>query len=158
MAMDNLREVALCGLYCGLCTGRRRIPHQAAALREMLRKEGYDRGYFDIPGLATVFTAFWEGLNCLADTPCPGCRAGGGCPGCPVRACAQERDVTACPLCADFPCQRLEMLQHYPLLLPDGLRLRQIGLERWIAMQETRAATGFAHTDVRYTQEETKDE
>ncbi|MCR4407622.1 MAG: hypothetical protein NUW24_12000, partial [Anaerolineae bacterium] len=42
-----LEEVAYCGLYCGLCASRRRIPQQAAALRETLRREGYDRGYFD---------------------------------------------------------------------------------------------------------------
>lgn len=55
----NLEEVAYCGLYCGLCASRRRIPQQAATLQETLRKEGYDRGYFDIPGLREVLTTFW---------------------------------------------------------------------------------------------------
>jgi hypothetical protein len=152
----NLEEVTLCGLYCGLCASRRRIPGQAATLRETLCREGYDRGYFDIPGLEAVFAAFWKGLNRLADTPCPGCRAGGGYPGCPVRACAQERGVTACPLCADFPCERLEMLSRYPLLLPDGRRMQQVGLEQWIAEQEARAATGFAYADIRFPEEVTE--
>jgi len=146
----NLEEVTYCGLYCGLCASRRRIPQQAATLRETLCKEGYDRGYFDIPGLEAGFAAFWEGLNRLADAPCPGCRAGGGNPGCAIRACAQERGVTACPLCADYPCRRLEVLRNYPLLLADGHRLQQVGLEQWIAEQEARAATGFAYADVRF--------
>ncbi len=145
----SLEEVGFCGLYCGLCAGRRRIPRQAATLRETLRQEGYDQGYFDVPGLEEVFAAFWEGLNQLADTPCPGCRGGGGFPGCPIRACAQENGVTACPLCDDFPCPRLEMLHRYPTFLADGRRMREIGLERWIAEQETRAATGFAYADLR---------
>lgn len=38
--------------------------------------EGYDRGYFDMPGLEAIFDPFWQGLNRLADTPCPGCRPG----------------------------------------------------------------------------------
>ena len=126
----NLEEVTWCGLYCGLCASRRRIPHQAATLR----REGYDRGYFDMPGLEAIFDPFWQGLNRLADTPCPGC---------PIRTCARERGMTACPLCADFPCERLEMLGQYPMLLGDGRRMQQVGLERWIAEQEARAATGF---------------
>jgi hypothetical protein len=151
-----LEEVTYCGLYCGLCASRRRIPQQAATLRETLRKEGYDRGYFDIPGLNEIIATFWKGLNLLADTPCLGCRAGGGNPGCAIRACAQERGVTACPLCADFPCQRLEALRRYPLLLADSRRMQQVGLERWIAEQEARAATGFAYADVRLPEEMVK--
>lgn len=150
----NLQETTFCGLYCGLCASRRRIPQQAAKLRETLHREGYDRGYFDVPGLAESFDAFWKGLNCLADSPCPGCRGGGGNPGCAVRACAQERGVTTCPLCADYPCQRLEILHHYPLLLADGRRLQKVGLEQWIAEQEARAATSFAYADVRFPEEE----
>ena len=146
----NLEEVAFCGLYCGLCASRRRIPQQAARLRETLRKEGYDQGYFDIPCLTEVFATFWKGLNCLADSPCPGCRGGGGNPDCAVRACAQEHAVTICPLCADYPCQRLGMLHHYPLLLPDGYRLQKVGLERWVSEQEARAAAGFAYADIRF--------
>jgi hypothetical protein len=149
----NLEEVTFCGLYCGLCANRRRISQQAATLRETLRKEGYDRGYFDIPGLEEVFATFWEGLNRLADTSCPGCRAGGGCPGCAIRSCAQERGMTTCPLCPDYPCPRLEKLHGYPLLLADGRRMQLVGLERWIAEQEARAATGFAYADVRFYEE-----
>jgi len=146
----NLEEVTFCGLYCGLCASRRRIPQQAARLRETLHKEGYDQGYFDIPGLAEFFTPFWEGLNRLADSPCPGCRGGGGNPNCAVRGCAQERGVTICPLCADYPCQRLEILHHYLLLLPDGYRLQKVGLEKWASEQEARAAAGFAYADIRF--------
>lgn len=146
----NLDEVTFCGLYCGLCASRRRIPQQAARLRETLHKEGYDQGFFDVPELAEVFAPFWKGLNCLADSPCPGCRGGGGNPNCAVRACAQERKVTICPLCADYPCQRLETLHHYPLLLPDGYRLQKVGLERWVNEQEARAAAGFAYADIRF--------
>ncbi len=40
--MVDLRFVTYCGLYCGLCTERGRIPRQAAALRELMRKEGYE--------------------------------------------------------------------------------------------------------------------
>lgn len=113
-------------------------------------KKGTTRGYFDIPRLEKVFSAFWEGLNLLADVPCPGCRAGAGLPDCAVRACARGRSVTACPFCADFPCERLTILNHYPLLLADGRRMREIDLEQWVAEHEARDATGFACADVRF--------
>ncbi|MDI7277408.1 MAG: DUF3795 domain-containing protein [Anaerolineae bacterium] len=147
-----LEEVAYCGLYCGLCASRRRIPAQARMLRETLRREGYDRGYFDVPGLEELFATFWQGLNLLADTPCPGCRSGAGDPGCEVRFCARARNVEVCPQCSDFPCDRLAKLRNYPLWSADAQRLRQVGLTRWIAEQEGRAATGFAYADVRYYQ------
>jgi len=142
-------ELAYCGLYCGLCASRRRIPQQARTLRETLQKEGYHMGYYDIPGLDKVFAEFWEGLNRLAESPCPGCQAGGGNPGCEIRACAIERGVSACPFCPDYPCGRLDALQGYPTLLADGQRMQLVGLEAWIAEQEARAAAGFAYTDVR---------
>ena len=146
----HLDEVGYCGLYCGLCASRRRIPTQARILRDTLQREGYDRGYYDVPGLEEVFATFWKGLNLLADRPCPGCRAGAGDPGCTIRSCAQGRDVEVCPLCTDFPCERLAGLRNYPLWMADAARLRQVGLARWIGEQEARAATGFAYADVRY--------
>jgi len=149
----NFDEVALCGLYCGLCASKRRIPRQASGLRETLRKEGYDRGYFDVPGLDKIFSAFWEGLNLLADQPCPGCRAGGGLPNCNIRTCVRERHVVACPFCPEFPCDKLSMLSRYPLHMADAKRMREVGLEKWIQEQEARERTGFAYADIRYPEE-----
>lgn len=146
----DLTEVAYCGLYCGLCASRRRIPQQAANLREVLTAEGYDRGYFDIPGLEGIFPAFWEGLNLLAERPCAGCRGEGGYPDCPIRICAKEREITVCSACAEFPCERLAMLHRYPTCLADNAWMRQVGLQRWIIEQEARAARGFAYADIRY--------
>lgn len=124
MALD---DVAMCGLYCGLCASRRRIPGQAAALRESLRAEGYDWWYKDVPGLAEAFPAFWGGLERLAKTPCPGCRAEGGNPGCQIRPCVRERRLMGCPLCDEFPCAKLDVVCAYPTLETDGRRMREGG-------------------------------
>ncbi len=151
----DLTEVCYCGLYCGLCASRRRIPDQAAALRESLRREGYDRGYSDIPGLAQLFPAFWEGLHLLAEWPCAGCREGGGYPACPIRACARGRGISVCSSCPDFPCPHFAMLRRYPTCLADNARMQEVGLERWVAEQEARAAAGFCYADVRFPEEGT---
>lgn len=146
----NLTEVGYCGLYCGLCASRRRIPEQAARLRETLWAEGYDQGYFDVPELEPVFATFWEGLNLLADQPCAGCLGGGGYSQCPIRACAKERGVTVCNTCPEFPCQHFALLRQYPTCMVDNERMRKVGLERWIAEQEARAAKGFAYIDIKF--------
>lgn len=142
-------EIALCGLYCGLCASRRRIPERARHLREALIEEGYDKGYFDIPGLQGRFDAFWKGLHLLATRPCAGCRAGGGYPECPIRPCAEARGTDTCPRCPVFPCPQLEALRRYPMYRADAERLRRIGSEAWVAEQERRAASGFCYADVR---------
>jgi len=38
--MEKLEQVTYCGLYCGLCAQRNRIPQRARALRETMHKEG----------------------------------------------------------------------------------------------------------------------
>lgn len=146
----NWKEVTYCGLYCGLCASRRRIPQEAGKLRKLLAQEGYDLGGFDIPSLKEIFPAFWQGLNVLADEPCPTCRAGGGNPGCQIRVCAQAKGVVTCPQCSEFPCVKIGVLEHYPLYHSDARRIKEIGLEAWVEEQEERAKAGFSYTDIRH--------
>lgn len=92
--MNALRFVTYCGLYCGLCAQRGRIPQQAKALRESMVKEGYEVWGKEFPG----FNNFWKFLNdlCNPDQVCSGCRQEGGPPFCSIRKCAQERKVDIC--------------------------------------------------------------
>ena len=146
--MEDIQLVTYCGLYCGLCGERARIPYRAHALREAMTKEGYEFWGGEIPG----FREFWSFLAnlCEPDRACPGCRRGGGPPFCAIRKCARERVVDVCGFCDEYPCERvLAIAQGYPTLLADGQRMREIGLERWIEEQEERAGTGFAYVDIR---------
>lgn len=146
--MEDLSLVAYCGLHCDLCAQRCRIPKQAAQLRDSLQKEGCEYWGGGIAG----FEQFWEVLNQFSDSgqSCPGCRQGGGFPDCEIRRCAKERNVEVCPRCSDFPCDRVKKLgKVYPTLIPDGRRLKRIGLAAWIQEQNQRGATGFAHADIR---------
>ena len=146
--MIDLTLVTYCGLYCGLCAQRGRIPHQAEALRESMAKEGYTFWGGEIPG----FKEFWSFLAHLCDPEqaCPGCRQGGGPPFCAIRKCARERGVDLCVFCDEYPCKRvLGIAKGYPTLIADGQRIREIGLERWIQEQGERAKSGFAYVDIR---------
>lgn len=146
--MDKLKEISYCGLYCGLCASRGRIPDRAEALREAMAKEGYEFWGKEIPG----FEGFWEFLNriCDKEKSCPGCRQGGGPPFCGIRKCARAKDVEICARCDEFPCYRIESIgKGYPTLIADGKRLKEIGVDAWIAEQKKRAQTGFAYADIR---------
>lgn len=148
--MDELQFVTYCGLYCKLCAQCGRIPRQAQALRESMDREGYPQWGTSIPNFAT----FWSFLTDLADPDrqCDGCRSGAcGYPFCEIRKCATRRGITACPECADYPCTHInDLAGMYPTLLADGLRLRELGIDAWIKIQEDRAATGFTYADIRY--------
>ena len=149
MGEDKLKLVTYCGLYCGLCAARGRIPRQASKLKDAMTKEGYDQWGKDfLPG----FEGFWEFLGNLCDPEknCPGCRQGGGPPFCGIRKCAQKRGVDVCPFCDEFPCDKVKMIaKGYTLLIPGGERMKEIGIDAWIAEQEQRAKTGFAYSDIR---------
>ncbi|MBM4431521.1 MAG: DUF3795 domain-containing protein [Chloroflexi bacterium] len=146
--MDESSLVTYCGLYCGLCAERARIPRQASALREAMDKEGYQYWGGDLPD----FQEFWRFLEhlCDPDQVCPGCRQSGGPPFCAIRKCVLRRGLEVCAFCEEFPCANVAALaKGYPTLIADGRRMREMGLEAWVREQEQRARTGFAYVDIR---------
>ncbi len=145
---DQLELVTYCGLYCGLCAERVRIPRQAAALQQAMAEEGWPFWGHTVPG----FIEFWQFLERLhTEGGCPGCRAGGGFPQCQIRVCARERGWNLCSECAGFPCGHIEALgTRYPTLTADNRRLQTVGLEQWLCEQEERARRGVVYADIRY--------
>ncbi|MDD1767224.1 MAG: DUF3795 domain-containing protein [Methanomassiliicoccales archaeon] len=148
---DDLRLVTYCGLYCGACAQRVRVPDQAAALAKTLHEEGFDDFYQYVPSMKDDFPVFWRFLGSLRKFDCS-CRDGkGGPPDCQIRECAEKRKMRVCPECDEYPCKNFTALaEHYPTLISDGRRMQKIGLERWIEEQKERAKCGFAYSDIRY--------
>jgi hypothetical protein len=145
---EGMKYVTYCGLYCGLCSMRGRIPQQAHALRDMMAKEGFDQWGQDMPN----FKEFWAFLNRWSDlkNACKGCRQGGGNPECEIRKCAQQKNIEICPACEDYPCKRITDLNKiYPTMISGGRRLKEIGSGPWIEEQKKRAETGFVYADIR---------
>jgi hypothetical protein len=146
--MDKLEQVTYCGLYCGLCPARNRIPRQAGELRSTMQKEGWDVWGREQEN----FNEFWSFLNRLAEmeSECS-CRLNKcGPPFCGIRTCAQSKGVEVCVFCEDYPCHRiLGIAKGYVNLLADGERMKEKGLDIWIEEQEERRKTGFAYSDIR---------
>ena len=146
--MPDLAQVTYCGLYCGLCAQRNRIPQRAGALREAMHKEAWDHWGQEIPR----FREFWSFLNDLAESESRCSCRGGACgpPFCGIRKCAPQKGVDVCPFCDDYPCDRiLGLAKGYVTMLADGKRMKEIGLEAWIQEQEERRKTGFSYVDIR---------
>jgi len=149
MGGDEFRLLGYCGLYCGLCAHRNRIPQRAKLLRETLHDEGWDSWYKYASRIKDTFPVFWEFLEDLVKIDCT-CRTGGGPPDCKIRACAKERSLDACTFCSDYPCGHIEDLaEHYVSAIQDGRRLHKIGLKAWTAEQEERARRGVVYADTR---------
>jgi hypothetical protein len=146
--MDKLKLVTYCGLYCGLCAQRSRIPREANRLKESMVKEGYEFWGKELPG----FKDFWTFLTDLSnpEKSCPGCRQDGGPPFCSIRKCARKSKIDVCIFCKEYPCKRLlGIAKGYPTLIADGKRMKEIGVEAWVKEQEERSKTGFAYVDIR---------
>jgi len=147
---DSFRLVGYCGLYCGLCAQRNRIPQQAQQLQRTLQGEGYDDWYKYVPEMKDSFPPFWRFLQNLAILDCT-CRTGGGPPDCKIRQCAKQKKIIVCPQCREYPCQQVQALaEHYPTLIQDGKQLQKVSVEKWVKEQRHRAKHGFAYADIRY--------
>lgn len=146
--MDSLKEVTYCGLYCQLCSNCGRVPQQAKALKETMTRDGWPNWGGAIPN----FESFWGFLEWLVTKDCPGCRSGQcGDPDCKIRQCAQEREVVACAFCDEFPCAHMQAFsRRYPTVIADSQRLKEMGVEAWIAVMERRRQDGFCYADSRY--------
>jgi hypothetical protein len=150
---DKISLVTYCGLYCGLCAQRARIPQQAKQLEDTMHEEGYDFWYQYVPTFKETFPPFWQFLKQLAASDCT-CKSGkGGPPDCKIRECAKKKKIATCPTCKEYPCELIENFsERYPLLIKDGKRMQKLGIEKWIEEQEQRAKRGFAYADIRYSQ------
>ncbi len=146
--MSDLRRVAYCGLYCGLCLNGCRIPRRAGELRDLLRRVRVDEWGPALPD----FPEFWRFLGGLATFEAKAsCREKTcGPERCAIRDCASSRQIDACPLCEEYPCDRIRAIAtRYVTLIGDGERLREVGVDRWIDEQKARQARGFAYVDLR---------
>ncbi len=118
---------ACCGIYCGACSVRR----------------------YGETGRADAF------VSCLASVPraeiaCSGCGSAAvyaGCRTCQLRDCAEDKGLSHCSDCSEYPCHQYERWQRVGALLPHVRStsasleaIRRDGPDAWRAAQRTRWA------------------
>ena len=121
---------AICGIYCGTCP-HYLAPreHDSEQLETLSREKGIPIEKIGCDG-------------CLSDrvSPhCVDCRHG-------FRQCAEEKEVTWCFECSEFPCQRLKDfinihivngISHHEHVIEELQYMKEQGVERWVEKQAT---------------------
>ncbi len=152
--IEGAELAAYCGLYCGACglkTGQ--IRNAAQTLQHMLKAYNYNEW---APTLAEFVPATkhyreFEGvMEWLVTQDCEGCPAGGGNPGCTIRICAKEKGFAGCWECADADCDKVqqEIGKSAPIAAENQQRIREAGLETWLAEQAAKVEDGYSYLDV----------
>jgi hypothetical protein len=138
--MSDAELLGPCGDYCGGCaeyTGL--VTETARQLKELVETYAYEfraGGAFDFAELART-------LQWLIDNAgCPGCRQGGGTPFCQVKVCAEEKGLSVCFECEEFPCSKLEDVAD-PDTLDRYARFKELGFDTWLCEQASKAADGY---------------
>ena len=112
-----------CGLYCSVCSVRAAYQNNDQELKGKL--------------------AFFFGSS-PENIACDGCMSEKTfqfAKTCSVRACAQEKRLTGCHQCDDFPCNNIK---NFPIetarnnMLEAIPRRKELGTERWVAEVENR--------------------
>lgn len=108
---------AVCGLYCGACT----LYIASTDDPERLQM------------LADEFRSTPEDIRCFG---CRSGRLGIHCRECRFKSCAEEKGISFCGECAEYPCAELVDFQkqrpHRIELWDDLARVKEVGVEVWI--------------------------
>ena len=159
--MGNLEGADLacyCGLYCGACAIKNgQIRDTATLLQDMLNTYQYSEW---VPMVADFIPAekgwgeFESVMGWLMSQDCPACLGGGGNPDCAIRTCAKEKGLAGCWGCDEDPCEKLGMIDEgYAAAVENRRRIREIGLDAWLAEQKAMVAGGYSYFDGRCPEE-----
>lgn len=146
-----------CGLYCGACAIKNgQIRDTASSLQDMLNTYQYGEW---VPMVAEYFPVVkgwreFEGvMGWLMTQDCPACLGGGGNPDCAIRICAKEKGLAGCWACDDDPCDKVAAIDEgYTGAAKNRQRIREVGLDAWLAEQKALVESGFSYLSERSPQ------
>jgi hypothetical protein len=127
MKPEEKRLAAVCGLYCGECN------IYLAAHGETERQQNIAEKISETTGREVKP----EEIKCEG---CWGPIETHWSPDCKLRNCAVEKGFRFCFQCEEYPCGKLVMFKdkHYPYVLDNLNRIKQIGVEAWLKEQEAK--------------------
>jgi hypothetical protein len=118
----EFRYDTFCGLYCGACDVSQ--ANRSGTVAALARDWGMEPDQLRCQGCKSAVNAVY-------------------CIDCDIKACASSRTVEYCFQCADYPCVRLLTFRdddsaHHSVVSNNLDRLREQGLDRWLAEQRLR--------------------
>jgi hypothetical protein len=151
MDQVNGKELACyCGLYCGACAIKNgQISNAANTLQAMLQAYEYQQWapmLADFVPATKHYPEFQGVLEWLTAQDCPGCVGGGGNPACAIRLCAKEKGYAGCWECDEAGCTKLQEIDRgAPDAVSNRQRIREAGLETWLAEQAAKVEAGYSY-------------
>ena len=137
MKYDKEREkaVSYCGNYCRKCdwyTGK--IKEPADQLLALIKKRPEIKGWVSEKCDANNFI---KGLEWLSEAGfCTyTCKAGSGWSQCPVRKCCENKGLSFCFECADFPCKLWGKWPFDQSKIERLNEIKEMGVQEWIKKQ-----------------------
>ena len=137
---DKVHLAAVCGTFCGACPAylAKHGDDEQKRMRLLKRSSsGQMKAQKTIPA-----------QNWMDGILCDGCLSNGDiaahCQGCAMKRCAaNKQDVTRCSDCTELPCSRITNfintgLLHRAEYLPNLQKIREMGVEEWVAYEEER--------------------
>jgi hypothetical protein len=132
---------AACGTYCGACPAYIAKNGEDGQIKRKLQKNNSSEPTKALKGIPP--SNWMDGLLC------DGCLSGGmlaaHCKTCNIRLCAANKQKDArCSDCKELPCYRVTNLinmgryLHRQEYLPNLKKIREMGVQEWIKMEEAR--------------------
>jgi len=127
MKPNEKQLAAVCGLYCGECQVYLASHGDIELQRRIAEKVSETTGREVKP----------EEIKCEG---CWGPLEVHWTADCKMLNCAREKGYRFCFQCEEYPCDKLVMFKdkHYPYVLENLNRIRQIGVEAWLKEQKTK--------------------
>jgi hypothetical protein len=115
--------LGICGVYCGACTTYRAYNDNDQTLIDWEVKMGMPRDEIYCRGCTSDLVNEW-------------------CSKCDFRKCVEDKGITYCFECADFPCKKLvdfsKTRPHRTLGLQNLRQLKETSIKEWLKQQEKR--------------------
>jgi len=126
-----------CGLYCGVCAIHiaHRDGNEKLKQRLLNLYKGGVAGKGALPNSENLSTEDIQCDGCLSDCLFMHCQQ------CDIRNCTQEKGISGCHQCDDFPCAHIE---NFPMTVGKRVILRSVpyrrehGTEKWVEDEEAR--------------------
>jgi hypothetical protein len=152
MSIEN-RQYGVCGVYCGQCpNGNGRVKAMAREFKRLVDTARYEWVADVVKSFE--FVEFRKGLEWFANAQCPMCLNGAHGASCENRKCASEKKLDSCLLCDEYlKCEHTAYQREwYPFVVDNYNRVKQVGFEKHLEEEETRAKAGvdlMSHLDRR---------
>ena len=132
---ERKKAISYCGIYCHKCDWYAgRMKETADRLLKLIKKRPELKMWIVEK---SDLDNFIKGLEWLSESGFCAftCKAGSGWKGCPVRKCCEEKELSFCFECKEFPCKIWGKWPFEESKMQALREIEKIGVEEWVRKQ-----------------------